>query len=274
MWILLTVIRWIGIVAGGLLLLALLILLSVLCVPVRYNVKACKGDTLFYDFKVHWLLSAISIRKKEDSDKIRFHIFGIPIKTLAGPESDEETSSDDKRQDEGRSSDKDSSSKGFSSKNRGRKRGTLSKNSKDKSTHDKCNHKKSSNKKKDKKHFSFEKISSIIRLVRDNKYVIRRLTRDVRDLICYIAPDKVQGQIIVGMEDPSSTGLLIGAMSLCPLVYQDGLRIVPDFDEARFTFDVRLMGKIRMLYFVRLALSLYRDDEVGHMIKQIKKSMR
>ena len=130
--------------------------------------------------------------------------------------------------------------------------------------------KKKRKRKKDrrKKNFSFRKVSSIIGFVKQNGMVIRRLLGEVQALICYLLPTKVCGEMIVGTGDPASTGLMIGGLSLFPVVYQEKLKITPDFEEKRFEAKGYIKGRLRMIYFVRLLLRLYKDRELKHLWKQ------
>lgn len=75
----------------------------------------------------------------------------------------------------------------------------------------------------------------------------------------------------MGTGDPSTTGMLLGGISLFPVAYQDGLRIVPDFEEKHFEADGFIKGRIRMIYFLRLLHRLYQDRELKALWKQINK---
>ena len=92
--IVLTILKWIGLVLLwtilGLLALALLILLVVLFVPFRYRVGVATGDgtgaKVRYSFHITWILHAVSVRKKPDSSQTVIRLFGIPIRRMGGEE--------------------------------------------------------------------------------------------------------------------------------------------------------------------------------------------
>ena len=84
MAIVLAILKWIGIVAGGVLGLAVLFVCLILFVPVRYYLAGDNRDTLCYQFRVSWLCRAVSLRKKRNSDEICFRIFGIPVFRFGG----------------------------------------------------------------------------------------------------------------------------------------------------------------------------------------------
>ncbi len=104
MMIALSILKWIGIVLGclvlGILALALLILLVVLFVPFRYRAVVATDETgekkVVYGFGVYWLAHAISVRKEPETDEIVIRLFGIPIRRMGGEsEEKEDFSADD-----------------------------------------------------------------------------------------------------------------------------------------------------------------------------------
>ena len=82
MWIFLLILKWIFIILGILLGLALLFTALILCVPVRYRAAGDNREKIQYSFKVSWLLSVVAVKKKKDSEQIVFSVFGIPIKRM------------------------------------------------------------------------------------------------------------------------------------------------------------------------------------------------
>ena len=125
---------------------------------------------------------------------------------------------------------------------------------------------------KDKISFIFQKISTIIDFVREKatRRTVAKLLKEVVDLIKYIGPQKLKGSFRFGTGDPSSTGMLLGGLSLLPVVYQKGVAVSPDFEEKCFIGDGTLTGRIRLVYLVRLVLRLIFDKEVRWVYKQWK----
>ena len=122
---------------------------------------------------------------------------------------------------------------------------------------------------KSKKHFSFQGLSSIMKCVKQNKKLLKRLYREIKELVKYLAPKKVRGTFAFGIGDPSSTGLVTGLISLFPIAYQEGVLVTPDFEEKRLDADFFVKGRMRVIYFLRLFLRLYQDKELKRMWKQI-----
>ncbi len=97
------------------------------------------------------------------------------------------------------------------------------------------------------------------------------MRNELRLLLCYLAPRKINGRFVIGTGDPASTGLLIGGISLLPFAYREGIVITPDFDDRVFAADGMIKGQIRILYFIRLCIRLYRDKELRKLWNKIQK---
>ena len=250
MWIFLLILKWIFIILGILLGLVLLFTALVLCVPVRYRAAGDNHEKIQYSFKVSWLLSIIAVKKKKDSEQIVFSVFGIPIKRMG---KEPEPLQDNKEetgepvlaaQEEKKKQRKDKKKRTFSMTKKAKK-------------------------KKSKKNFSFQGLSSIMKCVKQNKKLLKRLYREIKELLKYLAPKKVRGTFAFGTGDPSSTGLVTGLISLFPIAYQEVVYVTPDFEEKRLAADFFVKGRIRVIYFLRLFLRLYQDKELKRMWKQI-----
>lgn len=254
MWIVLTILKWIGFIFGGILALLLFFSALVIFVPLRYYVRVNSQDKLTYSYCFRWL-SVVAVRKRAHSDRVLLTLFGIPIKCLAGgkKKTREKKGAKPDSGDGNRQSEPLDKGKKLQKKRRKKKVGL----ERDKS----------------KKSFSFGRVSSIIGLVKEsrNRRVIKKLLREILLLIQYLSPTRVRGRIIVGTGDPCTTGMLLGGISLFPAAYQDGVQIVPDFEEKHFEADGFIKGRIRMIYFLRLLHRLYQDKELKALWKQINK---
>lgn len=264
MWTFLAILKWIGILLGAILGLLLVLLVSAVFVPVRYEVRGSTQDKPVYSFRFSWLLSLVSVKKKQNSDRIRLYVFGIPIRCLAGggkqassPAEDKTTGHKEPQADRTEKHEKEpsppaDSGKSETARSRREKRRQGKKNRTQK-----------------KKNFSFNRVSSIMGLVKENRKLLRRLFGEIKDLIRYLAPKKIRGEMILGTGDPSATGLLFGGLSLLPVVYQEGVQITPDFEEKRFQAKGVIKGRLRLFYFLKLVHRLYQDREMKRLWKQI-----
>lgn len=249
MSIILVILKWLAITIAILLGLVLVLIALVLFVPVRYYIEGQNQDEFIYGYRFTWLLRFLMVRKKMDSEEIWLCVFGIPIKCLTDekpqkkskPQMEKEESTvmpiESQKKEKETSSDKE---------NDGAKKTTESKG------------------KKQKKSFSFEKVSSIIGFVKDkrNRSAFGTLWSEFCQLLKHISPRKVKGDFVIGTGDPSTTGLLFGGISLCPVVYTDGVNMTPDFDEAVFKACGYAKGRVSILYLLRLGLRIYKDREL------------
>lgn len=269
MWIFLAILKWIGILLGAILGLCLLLTVLVVLVPVRYRIQGSKKKEVVYSFTFSWLFSILSVKKKEHTDIIRLYLFGIPLRCLAGEEKGKEREKKERSGEEKNTAEED----------RGKcdpeeQAGCPEKKTASRRPKSSARKQVKGKKKKKKKNFSFRKVSSIIDFVKQDWNVMRRLFREGKELVRYLSPTKVRGELVLGTGDPASTGLVFGGLSLFPVFYQDGVRITPDFDEKRFEANGMMRGRLRLLYFLRLLLRLYKDSELKRLwkhINQVKK---
>ena len=127
--------------------------------------------------------------------------------------------------------------------------------------------------------FIFYKISSIIELVKDRapRRTIKRLVKEVVRMIRYVGPRKFKGNLEFGTGDPSSTGLILGGVSLLPLAYQKDVSITPNFEEKCLVGHAMVKGRVRVVYFVRMALRIWFDKDVHRLwrrYRRMKKDFR
>ena len=283
MSIVLAILKWLGILAGGIVGLLLLLTALILFVPVRYRAEGTRDGGIRFGFSLSWLLRLVMIKKRPDSGVIRLYLFGIPVRRLAGDSAEKaasEASGQDGKKSHGEPERKYSASAGKKKTEKGtenapahsaEKSGEQGKKPRVRSKGRKT---RGAKKERGKKSFSFSRVSSIIGLIREaeNRLLVRRLWRELWLLLRYLSPCKLRGEIIIGTGDPSSTGLLIGGISLLPFAYQKGVRICPDFENRLLEAVGYVKGRIRVLYLLRLALRIYRDRELRQLWREINKS--
>lgn len=267
MTIVFAVLKWLGILLAGILGLAVILVLLALFVPVRYKLHMVKQERFCYGFRISYLFPVLFVRKRMEDDCVMLCVFGIPVhrfsqaeadaagKEAAEPEKKEETEPDRYV------------GKCVPGQRAGKTKGI--------SGHKKKKEKRVSGTKKKKSgiRFLFQKISGIMKFIRreDARKVIRLLKKELRALILYIFPGKIRGEVRVGTGDPAYTGILIGGISLIPAVYRKGFRVIPDFDDAVMEADVTMAGRMRVIYFIRLFMRLYREENIRRIWDRFRK---
>lgn len=248
MAIILAVIKWIGILIGIVLGIAVVLAACVVWVPVRYRAEAVlpeQGEKK-YAFSVSFLFHLISIKKKLDSEKVRIRIGFITVKSKEEKEKKETTE---------------------------KKKTTSQKSEKkgEKVPEEQTQQKVPPRKKRTKKRFSFPGVSGIINFITDeNKRVIRIIWRECKGLFHQLAPRRIWCDLVCGLEDPCYTGLLFGALALFPVVYRKEVHIVPDFERKMFMGRGKIKGNIQVFYLLKMAVRLYRNQEIMNFYKRMK----
>lgn len=270
--IFLCILKWIGIVIAVLLGLLLLLCISVVFVPIRYRIEGCYGEKKEYAFCVHWLLYLISVRKRKASNRVWLCVCGIPVRKLMDFEV---TGLPKKETSEKETSEKETSGKENHSEDKKKvpkenKKEIKRKTKKEKRKADKKTNK---GKKLKEKHFSFSKISSIIKFIREKatKDVIKMLRGELFGVIKHVLPLHIKGYIRFGFTDPAVTGIVVGIVSLFPVAYQKGFQILPDFEEKVFEAEGMGKGRIRIFHFLRSGGRIYFNKKVRKLIKRYKK---
>ena len=79
--IILTILKYAGIILGGLLGILLILLLLVLLVPVRYDLHGVNKERMQAKGKIHWLFHIVSFQIVYENDEMKMavRIFGVPV---------------------------------------------------------------------------------------------------------------------------------------------------------------------------------------------------
>ncbi len=291
MAVLLTILKVIGIVLLVILILAAALLGGIFFVPVRYTAELRHGSRVRLGFRISWLLRAVQIRKRISEERVRIYIFGIPSQRLrsmfrrgteddmdlkyeAPPEKSEVGMVDDfyeeaKREQDKRKEDDDRAMASLETDYE--EEGQEEKGS---TKEESANHASESRAKKEKKkYFSFDRISSIITFIRDceNKKGFGKIKKEAAGLVRYVMPTYVSGRLVFGTGDPCNTGWLLGIISMFPFAYQEGVNIRPVFEEKVFEAEGEIRGKLRVIYFLKLFVRGYRDEEIMKVINNAQK---
>ncbi len=319
--IVLTILKWIGIVLLwillGLIALALLILLVVLFVPFRYKISVATRDgtgaRAGYGFHLTWILHAVSIKKVLGNDQIVVRILGIPIKRMgtAGispggtaaeedgyDDLDEELWDDEDFDDEYQPAETEEEIEyeplSFEEEKSISEDESIDNNEivqfEDKSEEENSNYEYSDRKKEDKItledkikgvkqkingkykkfRFIFYKIHSIINFVRSRatKKTIKLLLSETVKAIRYVGPKRIEGYLEFGTGEPEYTGIIMAGVSLIKPVYNKNVTIVPNFNELCLVGNATMWGRIRVVYFLRMAIRVWFNKDFRDLRKQ------
>ncbi|MGN1206615.1 MAG: hypothetical protein ACI4SQ_06475 [Eubacterium sp.] len=261
MAVVVAVLKTIGIIVLVLLALCLLLLCAALFVPVRYRITAKTTETVELRCQASWLFHIVYIVRETQKEKTKIRIFGIPFTFF-------------RRSDKKKKKVKNESVKekmDLETEDSLDERVQPNPLAKDSIPEEKLHGKQMEKKKKrEKKGFSFDKISSIITFIKNpaNKRGFGTVKKEIFSLLRYVSPDEVKGKIVFGTGDPCTTGWLLGAVSMLPVAYTEGLHICPAFEEKQFQADGYVKGKARLIYVVRLVIRGYLNPDIKRWIDQ------
>lgn len=257
--IILAILKFLGILLLVVLSLVLFVSASLLFVPVRYVVEFREGKPVRLGFRVSWFLRAVQIRKSVSADKVYVHLFGMDVQSLKKLFWREKKEHKERHGSKSRVEMVDDLND--EAKKQEESHGKEQKVYKGKTS------------KRNKKSFSFDKISSIITFIRssEHKSGLKKIKKEIIALICYLLPNKVQGRISFGTGDPCTTGWILGAVSMFRAAYTDGLKILPHFEEKIFVAEGFVKGKVHAVYFLRLFMRGYMDDDIKRCIHHVLK---
>lgn len=93
----------------------------------------------------------------------------------------------------------------------------------------------------------------------------------IGDILRVLKPDKFEADLIIGMDDPASTGEILAVYGMMYPWIGQHVRVMGDFDRSRIEGQLYLKGKIRAFTFLRIALKVYRNKDIKALIKLFKK---
>lgn len=287
MAVFLAILKILGLTILFILLFVLLLLALVLFVPVRYSFRGENPDSFRYGYVFSWLFRVVQFRKGTAEKQAKLYLFGIDLQgaldffhrkkngqkeeykeyhveeskvSMVDDFYDEAQKNKEKREQEFRNMSVETDYEDDREEAEEKEDTTEKKNKK-------------KGWKSGKKSFSIERISSIISFVRENetKSAIRKVKKELADLLRYVAPKYVQARILFGTGDPCTTGWVLGAVSMLPFCYEEGVDIRVDFEEKKFRAEGVMKGRIRVFYLVRLAIRCYFDEELKRVWYKVRK---
>ena len=75
-------------------------------------------------------------------------------------------------------------------------------------------------------------------------------------------PQKLEGRILFGLDDPAVTGRVLGWIAAAMPFYGDRLEVTPDFTRQVIEGDILISGRIRRYKLLKLAWDVYRDKDL------------
>lgn len=267
--IILTILKWLGILLLAVAGLVLAATACILLVPVRYHVYVEKQGQLLVKGYVSWLfhLLHLSFQVKEGKKSYVQRILGIPVRKLfrrkaAGKKTSRKKTAGKKpaqhRPATGAPAKKESPTGIRDSEIPGEER-------------------QKGHQEQKKKSGFFQQIQGFFLLIRrvlgkirksietgwdDDTLQFWRLVWDNLILLWkHSRPETLKGWVHFGTSDPCTTGLLLGAIGACYAAIGNGVKIVPDFEKPVLEGCLEISGKMRMMQLVFIVQKIFFSEQ-------------
>jgi hypothetical protein len=86
-----------------------------------------------------------------------------------------------------------------------------------------------------------------------------------------LRPQKMQADLIIGMDDPATTGQILAVWGMLYPFIGEHVHIVGDFEQTRIEGQAFIKGKITIFTLVRLVVRIYFNQDVKKLWKLLKK---
>ena len=248
--ILLTILKWLGIALLCVLALLLVLCMCILFVPVRYHISVTCMDRWSAHGVVSWMFHILHLSFDTDGKKgTRLRIFGFPV-------SARENAGRRKRKRKKKASGVPAGSREPSQKEPEKDFGKPEVSLMEV----KQMHKEPESMENETMEPSGKKKRSRFIALRNRVKKFFLSIKGIFDkikLLKHIFPQKVRGWIHFGTSDPAQTGEILGAVSILFAMYGQGVRVIPDFDQAVFEEKVELRGSLMGIILLILVIRVH-----------------
>ena len=94
--------------------------------------------------------------------------------------------------------------------------------------------------------------------------------KEIRYLLRHILPRKAEGQMVIGLDDPATTGQVLGILYVLSAFTGNCLEIHGDFDRAVLEGHFQIKGHVRICHIAKSALSLLADKNIRQTIRSFR----
>lgn len=102
------------------------------------------------------------------------------------------------------------------------------------------------------------------------KAAVRLVRQQAGVLAQQALPRTIRGEVHFGTEDPALTGQILGAIGIFYPIFMDNVKVNPDFEQTVLEGELYLKGRLRMATAVRIAWKLFWDKNVRYVYRMLK----
>lgn len=97
--------------------------------------------------------------------------------------------------------------------------------------------------------------------------------KQLRRLLKHILPRKISGYIHFGMDDPATTGKILGYSAVLYPYVRNRIVMQPDFETKCFDTNLKAIGKLRVIVLLDILRCVYFNKAIKHVYRVIKRRM-
>ena len=94
--------------------------------------------------------------------------------------------------------------------------------------------------------------------------------KELKYLIRHYRPRKISGQLLIGFEDPSVTGQVLGILCVLAVFGGNHLKVDGDFQQSVLKGNLEIRGHIRLCHIAKSAVILLTDKNVRRTIREFR----
>ncbi len=120
-----------------------------------------------------------------------------------------------------------------------------------------------------------DKVSAICGVISDegNHKVVSLVWEQIRYLLRHSRFRKLKTDLTFSAGDPATTGQILGVFCMFPMLYQYEVSVVPDFESEQWylrgTFEIK--GHARLVHVLRSGILLWKEKEVRRFVNRMMK---
>lgn len=104
-----------------------------------------------------------------------------------------------------------------------------------------------------------------------NQNAMKLCLDQVLSLMKHIKPRKFRADLIIGMDDPATTGTILAILGIIYPIFEGDLHVTPDFEHSIFDLELYARGRMRASAMLRVAWKIYFNKDFKRMLSNIKK---
>lgn len=94
---------------------------------------------------------------------------------------------------------------------------------------------------------------------------------ELATIVKRLKPRKFEASLIVGMDDPASTGEILAVCGMLYPIIGGHVDVRGDFEQKRLEGEILIVGKLRMFTFLRTAVRIYFNKDIRKLYRLLKR---